>query len=611
MSEKRKLSFELSSQQLKIKSLLNKEFIQTEVWAISDEYPNRNNSHFTLESLNEGKKTVVNKPVLGAFGLKGKPDFDAHNGEINYDHETNLPFWDYENGERVLGVIRESDKVDVKQKDGHNWLVFSCCLWTYYNFKAVKNVLKNKTKKVSVEVEVEESHIDENGIEVITKFNLLAVTILGNDVSEGIPNAHMSILDKMEYAMFNKQVACLNFAYDKMKNQAQENKNIEQNGRTVAEIFGLSQSSDIQINTEEVFSSDSENEKTEEITMVKEGGIVGMQLTYEAKRELIEKFLRDNLKESEQEDGCYCCTWVSDLDDSLVYFNFNGSYYSAPYSITEAEDGNEIVVDLEQKEQVVRSWAKFTEDTQVEETPVEKEAEIETEPEEKEVESKEVPEEKTTESEDEPEEVEDPEKEVETETCEKSTKECDFVSIETPNIETEVDNAVSTETTNVVQFVKVNNEDVDINTLLEKFNEVSTAFVTKSNDFDELNTKFNALQGNITAQNHQTMINFAENMINSEDGLNDEADSVVKTAMFEAVKADVEAEKFATIEDVEKFVTTQLAVALYTKKQATKAEKTQKEFSVTIPTVVSNVNNNVVKSDAEILKEASKKLENI
>ena len=55
------LRFDLSPSQLKFKNILNKEFIELEIWAISDINPNRNNSHFTLESLEASKDNVKNK----------------------------------------------------------------------------------------------------------------------------------------------------------------------------------------------------------------------------------------------------------------------------------------------------------------------------------------------------------------------------------------------------------------------------------------------------------------------------------------------------------------------------------------------------------------------
>ena len=81
-------------------------------------------------------------------------------------------------------------------------------------------------------------------------------------------------------------------------------------------------------------------------------------LTYEAKREVLEAYLRSNLRHCEDE-----CCWVCDLDDNFVYFYFKDMHYSAPYVITEDAMGNGIaVVNLEAKQPVVHSWSVFSED---------------------------------------------------------------------------------------------------------------------------------------------------------------------------------------------------------------------------------------------------------
>ena len=57
------LRFDLSPNQMKFKNILNKEFIELEIWAISDINPNRNNSHFTLESIENAKGNVKNNYI--------------------------------------------------------------------------------------------------------------------------------------------------------------------------------------------------------------------------------------------------------------------------------------------------------------------------------------------------------------------------------------------------------------------------------------------------------------------------------------------------------------------------------------------------------------------
>ena len=211
-----RLVFELSPQQIKTRNILNKDFLEIEMWAISDVNPNRNNTHFTLESLEKALPRFKNKPILGFFN---KGDFEEHNGDMRYDKELDMSYWDTEHGERILGVIRESDKVEIVEKDGLHWIRLTCVLYVQYCYKQVKKLLRDKSKKISVEINVLDS-IREDGIQHIKDFNLLGITILGSKngvpVMEGIQGAHLSLLDRLDEAKLGMQQEALCFAYRKM-----------------------------------------------------------------------------------------------------------------------------------------------------------------------------------------------------------------------------------------------------------------------------------------------------------------------------------------------------------------------------------------------------------
>ena len=217
-NEIKTMKFELNSKQLKYRDILNKEFLELEVWAISDINPNRNNSHFTKESMENALSSFKNKPIVGLFQ---KDDFVDHAGKIDYDNELHKQFWNVESGERILGVIRESDPVELVEKDGLNWIKFRCILWVQYCYKQVRKLLKDRTKKVSVEITIKNSEEDEKGVLQINEFVLNGVTILGTKngrkVIEAIPDAHLSILEDLEEnESFNEQKKMLTFAYQQI-----------------------------------------------------------------------------------------------------------------------------------------------------------------------------------------------------------------------------------------------------------------------------------------------------------------------------------------------------------------------------------------------------------
>ena len=202
------MTFDLDAKSVKVKKLLNQDFLEVSIDAISTAYPNRNNSHFTKESLEDALSTFYNKPVLGSFSVS-KDDFRGHEGDLEYDEDLDQLYYDYndEISERPLGMIRQSDKIEVfnNKKDGLDWIRFTCAIWVKYNYKQVKSLLKSSTKKVSVEIEVLDSEYDEKGIEVIKKFVFDGVTILSDQLETGIADAKMTILDLVDDALFAKK----------------------------------------------------------------------------------------------------------------------------------------------------------------------------------------------------------------------------------------------------------------------------------------------------------------------------------------------------------------------------------------------------------------------
>ena len=336
---KKKLTFELSPEQLRIKTLLNKEFLAVDIMAISNIYPNRNKSYFTEDSMRNAIPTFYEKPILGAFDTL-KEDYLGHNTSLIHDeygvHEDTTGG----RNEVPLGLVRSKDRVELIEKDGLKWISLSAALWVNYSYRQVKKLLKSKGKKVSVEVEVTKSHIDNDGIEVIDEFSLMGITILGSDYTEAIPNANISIPELEGTESYQMRKKSLTFAYQELDKslgitpESNDNSNINK-----------SNFSDSPIN----------NEDTEEIKMDNDerGGETVPMYTLEEKRQMLQAALAN-------EDHC---VWVVDVSDTDVYYMVDGeATFSAPYSIEVGEDGNTVVsVDESAKQSVVRSWKKYDE----------------------------------------------------------------------------------------------------------------------------------------------------------------------------------------------------------------------------------------------------------
>lgn len=243
--EKNILKFDLTPKQIKYREILDKEFVELEVYAVSDIDPNRNGSHFTYDSM---KKVVENgsfknKPIVGFFKNN---DFTTHEGEAGYDFELEKEYWNTERGERILGWIRESDPVELVEKDGLHWIKFRCILCTTYCYAQVKRLLKDRRKKVSVEIAVHDSIKRDDGVVDLLDWTLNGTTILGSkngkEVLEGIPGAHLSILENLDTDALMAQKTALSFAYeqafgaDEDKSGVVETQSPEQNSEGKEEI---------------------------------------------------------------------------------------------------------------------------------------------------------------------------------------------------------------------------------------------------------------------------------------------------------------------------------------------------------------------------------------
>lgn len=537
MIENKVLKFELSPRNLKVKKLLNQDFLVIEMKAISSVNPNRNGSYFTKESMEDAIPTFYNKPILSSFSVTSD-DFRGHEGDLKYDPELDQLYYDYTDAksETPLGMIRSEDIVELvyDEIDGLYWIKFSCALWVKYGYKQIKRLLKSRTgdKKISVEIEVKESYVDDKGVEVITKFVFDGVTILSDKLETGIADAKLTILDKISDTVFQKKQKCLAYAYN----------NLEKTDNT------LSSNNDVVV-----------NENVEEISMNQEGGDEKM-LTYGQKREILESYLR-GLIQTAEEDGCCCLIWVYDLDEQNVYFELEGNVYRAEYSIETEEDGSRSVnVDLENKEQVIRSWTKF-------------EANVD--------EFGNVIEHEEHSSEDEPED------EPEDEGFEKQ----DISKFE----------------------ISIGEEKLSVDEFVQKYNEVFESHKNISEQYDALKIQYSSVEESLNKykeaekkENIKSMINFAQSIVNAEDGLDDSE----RLSLNNQIKENCEQEKFASQEDAKTFTISSIAVTLYTKKLNGES-KVQKEFSIPFSSVNNILEDVDTDSGIKKLQKLNKKLEKI
>lgn len=654
---KKKLTFELSPEQLRIKTLLNKEFLAVDIMAISNIYPNRNKSYFTEDSMRNAIPTFYEKPILGSFSVL-KDDFGGHdNGLINDEYGVHE---DHTGGryEVPLGLVRTKDRVEFIEKDGLKWISLSAALWVNYSYRQVKRLLKSKGKKVSVEVEVTKSHVDDDGIEVIDEFSLMGITILGSDYTEAIPNANLSIPELEVTEAYQMRKKSLTFAYQELDKS-----------------LGITPESNDNANIDKSNFSDTpiDNEDTDEIKMDNDerGGETVPMYTLEEKRQMLQDALA--------KEGRY--VWVMDMSESEVYYSIDGEgTFSAPYSIEVGEDDKVVVsVDESAKQPVVRSWKKYDEnenESEVEKENFEEKAD-EPEREEESVENKEVEAEednKECESEDEKNEDEAT-KEKECESCEpeeeckmsedeckmsedgceceskeecaensdeenkecesEENKECESVSEDECKMSENDECKMSEEDEkDDKDDDKDDKDDSDEDKKEEESAESAGAIEKCSEEIpdepvkeqvvftvgdktyteDEFKAEFIKMseiiadyEAKFAAAKNAEIYSFVCSVIDSEEDLTAENKDIIKNAM----KENCDKSSYSANETAQEAAEHLIADALYQQKKMAKSSKVEKDFSVSIVKETSTVVANTTKNSMEDLKNAIANLNKI
>lgn len=334
-----KKSFVLDSKSLKIKEVLNQDFMEIEILAVSEGL-NRNNSYFTLESMKKAIPTFYNKFIMGYYRVNnfksGEGVFEEHNSDMRYDRELDEFYWSYTatNAEKPLGLIRESDKVEIIEKDGKHWIALTAVILTKYNREAVKHLLKSKGKrKVSVEITVLKSH-EKDGIEIIEEFVLDAITILGNKKNsvvlceEGIEGASMKIVKFEEALKKQKEAVC--FAYKELDKSLSTNEEIE-----------------------EVKMREEKNNLEEDNSLIKnKKGMEGLTLIKEQENNVLEEFSQEECLECETQG-----TFVENVnvEEAIVNEDTNGDEivkdFSEDENSEEKKDCKKCSEDLEDDEE--------------------------------------------------------------------------------------------------------------------------------------------------------------------------------------------------------------------------------------------------------------------
>ena len=231
---------------------LGDNFLKLKIHAISDGV-NNNQSNFLSESFEPSIPSFYNKPILGYYN-KSINDFEEHNTNLQIDEKGNVfEDYHYEGGERPIGVIPESSNIQIEDYNGKKWITISdAIIWSDYSKQIADLIKKNKTKKVSVEVEFIDSEIIDD-IEHVKLFKFNGITILGDKYNTGISDAHLTLQEVSNTETFKKYKKALCFAMRKTDKS------------TILSKWGIKERDDIKIIEKENFNDSSKMASNDEM----------------------------------------------------------------------------------------------------------------------------------------------------------------------------------------------------------------------------------------------------------------------------------------------------------------------------------------------------------
>lgn len=157
---------------------------------------NKNESHFYKEDiLRCALNTLHGIPILGSVVV----DEDTNEHRLN-GHDMDIKLVETEDGfdfkvkhiEKAFGFIPEDAPISMEEIDGRTYLVSYCVLWRNY-LDEVEDILKNQDgfTDVSMEINVLDRTINDDGITYINDFEFLGVSMIG--VEPGMYNTNLNV----------------------------------------------------------------------------------------------------------------------------------------------------------------------------------------------------------------------------------------------------------------------------------------------------------------------------------------------------------------------------------------------------------------------------------
>lgn len=147
---------------------------------------NRNQTHISLDTIKKYEQSIKNKPILAYLRKDedGSYDFAGHEMEFEWsekDRDFKLRYLEY-----PVGIIPESTEISYFTKNDKTYLKCTGYIYREYSNETVEIIKNSNGKCVSVELDVNDTSLRDNGFIEITNFEFLGVTILSDSLTPGM-----------------------------------------------------------------------------------------------------------------------------------------------------------------------------------------------------------------------------------------------------------------------------------------------------------------------------------------------------------------------------------------------------------------------------------------
>lgn len=195
---------------------------------------NRNGSFIADEDMTRALPSFANKPILAEIkkNSKGELDFGTHAMEFVEDENGSVKIHYIE---QPVGIIPESHNghLEYDEQYDKNFAVVNGYIFKYYGNETAEILERKGGTKVSVELEINEMSWDskENYL-VIKDFTFSGVTLLSEDVGEGMLGSRLDISDFSQYQSvdYSKEINEMKSRLASLESRFSDNQNSKEGG---------------------------------------------------------------------------------------------------------------------------------------------------------------------------------------------------------------------------------------------------------------------------------------------------------------------------------------------------------------------------------------------